>query len=220
MWLQLTNLFHRTSQPIGHIRERQALIQPVWRADLFPQRFHPLHSKRFRTWKEGWWLLTLALQALKRAPSWHADVPLGLLQLEFVRKRYHKDIPSSPVLMLNFCPNLLCEPLELHKATRELLFLVDRSGSMSGTKIHSVKVRCRQDKKHTNEPEFYRFKHVYWSGHVLFILSCFHRKPWWLHWRVSLLAPSSTLWASAPPSSLCLPPASSALMLALHNDFA
>ncbi|KAM3604400.1 uncharacterized protein V6R79_010583 [Siganus canaliculatus] len=60
-------------------------------------------------------------------------------KLEFVRKRYHKDILSSPVLMLNFCPNLLCEPLELHKATRELLVLVDRSGSMSGTNIHRVK---------------------------------------------------------------------------------
>uniref|UniRef100_A0A3B4V028 von Willebrand factor A domain-containing protein 5B2-like n=1 Tax=Seriola dumerili TaxID=41447 RepID=A0A3B4V028_SERDU len=60
-------------------------------------------------------------------------------KLEFVRKRYHKDILSSPVLMLNFCPDLLCEPLELHKATRELLFLVDRSGSMSGTNIRRVK---------------------------------------------------------------------------------
>ncbi|XP_034411271.1 von Willebrand factor A domain-containing protein 5B1 [Cyclopterus lumpus] len=60
-------------------------------------------------------------------------------KLEFVRKRYHKDILSSPVLMLNFCPDLLREPLELHKATRELLFLVDRSGSMSGTNIHHVK---------------------------------------------------------------------------------
>ncbi|XP_041659513.1 von Willebrand factor A domain-containing protein 5B1 [Cheilinus undulatus] len=60
-------------------------------------------------------------------------------KLEFVRKRYHKDIPSSPVLMLNFCPDLLREPLELHKATRELLFLVDRSGSMSGTNIQRVK---------------------------------------------------------------------------------
>ncbi|XP_037643006.1 von Willebrand factor A domain-containing protein 5B1 isoform X1 [Sebastes umbrosus] len=60
-------------------------------------------------------------------------------KLEFVRKRYHKDILSSPVLMLNFCPDLLREPLELHKATRELLFLVDRSGSMSGTNIHRVK---------------------------------------------------------------------------------
>uniref|UniRef100_A0A3Q3M199 von Willebrand factor A domain containing 5B2 n=1 Tax=Mastacembelus armatus TaxID=205130 RepID=A0A3Q3M199_9TELE len=52
-------------------------------------------------------------------------------KLEFVRKRHHKDILNSPVLMLNFCPDLLCEPLELHKATRELLFLIDRSGSMS-----------------------------------------------------------------------------------------
>ncbi|CAK6952491.1 von Willebrand factor A domain-containing protein 5B1 [Scomber scombrus] len=60
-------------------------------------------------------------------------------KLEFVRKRYHKDILNSPVLMLNFCPDLLCEPLELNKATRELLFLVDRSGSMSGTNIRRVK---------------------------------------------------------------------------------
>lgn len=72
-------------------------------------------------------------------------MPMFHLQLEFVRKRYHKDILSSPVLMLNFCPDLLCEPLELHKATRELLFLVDRSGSMSGTNIHRVKVSCRRD---------------------------------------------------------------------------
>ncbi|XP_020489651.3 von Willebrand factor A domain-containing protein 5B1 isoform X1 [Labrus bergylta] len=60
-------------------------------------------------------------------------------KLEFMRKRYHKDILNSPVLMLNFCPNLLHEPLALHKATREMLFLVDRSGSMSGTNIHRVK---------------------------------------------------------------------------------
>lgn len=63
-----------------------------------------------------------------------------VLKLEFVRKRYHKDILCSPVLMLNFCPDLLSEPLELHRATRELLFLVDRSGSMSGTNIQRVKV--------------------------------------------------------------------------------
>lgn len=61
-----------------------------------------------------------------------------------MRKRYHKDIQSSPVLMLNFCPDLLGEPLELNKATRELLFLVDRSGSMSGTNIRRVKVSCSQ----------------------------------------------------------------------------
>ncbi|XP_014188537.1 von Willebrand factor A domain-containing protein 5B1 isoform X2 [Haplochromis burtoni] len=60
-------------------------------------------------------------------------------KLEFVRKRYHKDILCSPVLMLNFCPDLLREPLEVHKATRELLFLIDRSGSMSGANIQRVK---------------------------------------------------------------------------------
>lgn len=75
-----------------------------------------------------------------------------------MRKRYHKDILSSPVLMLNFCPDLLCEPLELHKATRELLFLVDRSGSMSGTKIHSVKVR--RDKNVPTKKGFYSFSHA------------------------------------------------------------
>ncbi|XP_046883106.1 von Willebrand factor A domain-containing protein 5B1 [Hypomesus transpacificus] len=62
-------------------------------------------------------------------------------RLEFVRKRYHKDILSSPVLMLNFCPDLLSEPPELHRATRELLFLVDRSGSMSGSNIQRIKTQ-------------------------------------------------------------------------------
>ncbi|KAJ8389566.1 hypothetical protein AAFF_G00118030 [Aldrovandia affinis] len=60
-------------------------------------------------------------------------------KLEFVRKRFHKDIPCNPVLMLNFCPNLLSDPIELHRATRELLFLVDRSGSMSGGNIDKIK---------------------------------------------------------------------------------
>ncbi|KAL2097040.1 hypothetical protein ACEWY4_006247 [Coilia grayii] len=60
-------------------------------------------------------------------------------KLEYVRKRYHKDILSSPVLMLNFCPNLLSEPPLLQRASRELLFLIDRSGSMSDHNIFKIK---------------------------------------------------------------------------------
>uniref|UniRef100_A0A8C9R8G0 von Willebrand factor A domain containing 5B2 n=1 Tax=Scleropages formosus TaxID=113540 RepID=A0A8C9R8G0_SCLFO len=54
-------------------------------------------------------------------------------EMQFVRKRFHKDILCNPVLMLNLCPDLLSEPVELHHATRELFFLLDRSGSMSST---------------------------------------------------------------------------------------
>ncbi|XP_019714889.1 von Willebrand factor A domain-containing protein 5B1-like [Hippocampus comes] len=61
-------------------------------------------------------------------------------KVEFMRKRYHKDILNNPVLMLNFCPDFLAEPLELNKATREILFLVDWNGGISGTNIRRVKV--------------------------------------------------------------------------------
>ncbi|XP_077413737.1 von Willebrand factor A domain-containing protein 5B2 [Vanacampus margaritifer] len=60
-------------------------------------------------------------------------------KVEFVRKRHHKDILNNPVLMLNFCPDFLGEPLELNKATREILVLVDWSGGMSGNNIRRVK---------------------------------------------------------------------------------
>ncbi|XP_077471056.1 von Willebrand factor A domain-containing protein 5B2 isoform X2 [Stigmatopora argus] len=60
-------------------------------------------------------------------------------KVDFVRKRYHKDILNNPVLMLNFCPDFLGEPLELSKATREILFLVDWSGNMNGNGIGRVK---------------------------------------------------------------------------------
>ncbi|XP_041953237.1 von Willebrand factor A domain-containing protein 5B2 isoform X2 [Alosa sapidissima] len=60
-------------------------------------------------------------------------------KLEFVRKRYHKDILCSPVLMLNLCPDLLSEPPQLQRASRELLFLIDRSGSMSDLNISKIK---------------------------------------------------------------------------------
>lgn len=137
------------------------------------------------------------------------------LQLEFLRKRYHKDILSSPVLMLNFCPDLLCEPLELQKVTREVLFLVDRSGSMSGTNIQSVKVSCNKDKT-TNR--FLDSGIMIIVDLFLFVPCRFCRKPCWWHWRVSLLAPCWTLWASAPLSSLFSAPASSALMLVWQDE--
>ncbi|XP_053343169.1 von Willebrand factor A domain-containing protein 5B2 [Clarias gariepinus] len=60
-------------------------------------------------------------------------------KLEFVRKRYHKDVLNNPVLMLNFCPDLLSGPLELQQASRELLFLINCSGNMTQHSINKIK---------------------------------------------------------------------------------
>ncbi|XP_028831089.1 von Willebrand factor A domain-containing protein 5B1 isoform X2 [Denticeps clupeoides] len=60
-------------------------------------------------------------------------------KLEFVRKRYHKDILCNPVLMLNFCPDLQTDPPELQRASRELLFLIDRSSSMTVQNMNRIK---------------------------------------------------------------------------------
>ncbi|MBN3296887.1 VW5B2 protein, partial [Amia calva] len=61
-------------------------------------------------------------------------------RLEFVRKRFHKDILCNPVLMLNFCPDLQSDPAELQQVTRELLFLMDCSGSVSAANLDKIKV--------------------------------------------------------------------------------
>ncbi|KAK1340416.1 hypothetical protein QTO34_018985 [Cnephaeus nilssonii] len=58
---------------------------------------------------------------------------------EIIRKRLHKDIPHHSVIMLNFCPDLQSVQPNLRKTHGEFIFLVDRSGSMSGTNIHRVK---------------------------------------------------------------------------------
>lgn len=58
-----------------------------------------------------------------------------------MRKRYHKDVLNNPVLMLNFCPDLLSEPLELQQASRELLFLISCSGNMAQHSINKIKVQ-------------------------------------------------------------------------------
>ncbi|XP_048374579.1 von Willebrand factor A domain-containing protein 5B1 [Sphaerodactylus townsendi] len=60
-------------------------------------------------------------------------------QTEIIRKRLHKDIPHHPVIMLNFCPCLRTGQPNLRKTQGEFIFLVDRSGSMSGVNINRVK---------------------------------------------------------------------------------
>lgn len=42
--------------------------------------------------------------------------------------------------MLNFCPDLKTAHPDLRMAQGEFIFLIDRSGSMSGTNINRVKV--------------------------------------------------------------------------------
>lgn len=63
------------------------------------------------------------------------------LQVAFVQKRFHKDIFPNPVLMLNFCPVVEGVPGDLQSVTREILFLIDRSSTMSGPDLDKVKVR-------------------------------------------------------------------------------
>ncbi|XP_028921581.2 von Willebrand factor A domain-containing protein 5B1 [Ornithorhynchus anatinus] len=58
---------------------------------------------------------------------------------EIIRKRLHKDVTHHPVLMLNFCPDLRTVQPDLRKTQGEFLFLIDRSGSMSGVNISRVK---------------------------------------------------------------------------------
>ncbi|XP_074831844.1 von Willebrand factor A domain-containing protein 5B1 [Carettochelys insculpta] len=58
---------------------------------------------------------------------------------EIIRKRLNKDIPHHPVIMLNFCPDLRTSQPDLRKTPGEFIFLIDRSGSMSGVNISRVK---------------------------------------------------------------------------------
>ncbi|XP_049658517.1 von Willebrand factor A domain-containing protein 5B2 isoform X1 [Accipiter gentilis] len=63
----------------------------------------------------------------------------GERQVAFVQKRFHKDIFPNPVLMLNFCPAAEGVPGDLQSVTREVLFLVDRSSTMSGPDLDKMK---------------------------------------------------------------------------------
>ncbi|CAH2318358.1 Hypothetical predicted protein [Pelobates cultripes] len=58
---------------------------------------------------------------------------------EIIRKRLIKDICHNPVVMLNFCPNLTAAQTGLSKTQGEFIFLLDRSGSMSGVNITRVR---------------------------------------------------------------------------------
>ncbi|XP_072304931.1 von Willebrand factor A domain-containing protein 5B1 [Eucyclogobius newberryi] len=60
-------------------------------------------------------------------------------KVEVIRKRLHKDILHNPVVMLNFCPDLKSVCADLRKVHGEFVFLIDRSGSMSGVNINRVK---------------------------------------------------------------------------------
>ncbi|KAE8603438.1 hypothetical protein XENTR_v10014339 [Xenopus tropicalis] len=55
-------------------------------------------------------------------------------QVSFVRRRFHKDLHFTPVLMLNFCPDLTALSsliYDLPTITREVIFLVYHSGELS-----------------------------------------------------------------------------------------
>ncbi|KAL0157804.1 hypothetical protein M9458_045880, partial [Cirrhinus mrigala] len=59
--------------------------------------------------------------------------------VDIIRKRLHKDILHNPVVMLNFCPDLRSTTSDLRSVQGEFIFLIDRSGSMSGVNINRVK---------------------------------------------------------------------------------
>ncbi|XP_054650173.1 von Willebrand factor A domain-containing protein 5B1 isoform X2 [Dunckerocampus dactyliophorus] len=60
-------------------------------------------------------------------------------KVEVIHRRLHKDILHNPVVMLNLCPNLKTVRSDLRKVHGEFIFLIDRSGSMSGVNINHVK---------------------------------------------------------------------------------
>ncbi|XP_065817720.1 von Willebrand factor A domain-containing protein 5B1 [Labrus bergylta] len=60
-------------------------------------------------------------------------------KVDIIHRRLHKDILHNPVVMLNFCPDLKSISADLRKVHGEFIFLIDRSGSMSGVNINRVK---------------------------------------------------------------------------------
>ncbi|KAE8292833.1 von Willebrand factor A domain-containing protein 5B1 Precursor [Larimichthys crocea] len=60
-------------------------------------------------------------------------------KVDIIHRRLHKDILHNPVVMLNFCPDLKSISSDLRMVHGEFIFLIDRSGSMSGVNINRVK---------------------------------------------------------------------------------
>ncbi|KAF5892060.1 von Willebrand factor A domain-containing protein 5B1, partial [Clarias magur] len=60
-------------------------------------------------------------------------------KVDIIHKRLHKDILHNPVVMLNYCPDLQSMTSDLRKVQGEFIFLIDRSGSMSGANMSRVK---------------------------------------------------------------------------------
>ncbi|XP_061908669.1 von Willebrand factor A domain-containing protein 5B1 isoform X2 [Entelurus aequoreus] len=60
-------------------------------------------------------------------------------KVEIIHRRLHKDVLHNPVVMLNLCPDLKPVRSDLRKVHGEFIFLIDRSGSMSGVNINRVK---------------------------------------------------------------------------------
>ncbi|XP_029433912.1 von Willebrand factor A domain-containing protein 5B1 [Rhinatrema bivittatum] len=65
--------------------------------------------------------------------------PSAEKKTEIIRKRLSKDISHNPVVMMNFCHDLHTVQPDLTKSQGEFIFLLDRSGSMSGVNISRVK---------------------------------------------------------------------------------
>nr|XP_060622716.1 von Willebrand factor A domain-containing protein 5B2 [Anolis sagrei ordinatus] len=63
----------------------------------------------------------------------------GERQVSFVQKRFHKDIFHNPVLMLNFCPEMGSVSTDFHTVSREIFFLIDRSGSLNDLCLDGIK---------------------------------------------------------------------------------
>ncbi|XP_058044239.1 von Willebrand factor A domain-containing protein 5B2 [Ahaetulla prasina] len=63
----------------------------------------------------------------------------GERQVAFVQKRFHKDLFYNPVLMLNFCPKISSVSTDIQTVTRDIIFLIDQTGSASGSSIDGIK---------------------------------------------------------------------------------